>query len=412
MTWIIPTSISRAFAQASGCSKQPSNSAASNSDSAPVLRCAVSGKPTPQPASWPGWKRRAWSQRLFSAAISGTSTAARFVAWWTSSVLACPVSRTPALGSNAALKTSEATGPTTTDQSRTSCESWASVAPPWCSSKTCLPGFEADSFDLSEKSYADWVTRSKARSLSLRRVLARITSGSGFSCWPTPHGLSGQNGPDGNEFSTLVRNWLSPTGKDGETDHDGPATLEALRNGTADDTHHRLRNQVQLWATPAASESQRGTHPYSQAEIDRPQGCPMTLAKDVAMWATPAAHERAHDPREVDHGIQLANQAVTAWPTPNSRDHKGTDLESRNGGASLSHAVQTGEFSHRDQPPTGDPSHNTSGRRLNPAFVCWLMGWPWYWTRVEPMPCGAEVTVLWRQQQRLLLSNLCVDRTF
>ena len=40
-------------------------------------------------------------------------------------------------------------------------------------------------------------------------------------------------------------------------------------------------------------------------------------------------------------------------------------------------------FSRPDQAaPNGETSSETprtSPRRLNPAFVCWLMGWPWWW---------------------------------
>jgi hypothetical protein len=39
------------------------------------------------------------------------------------------------------------------------------------------------------------------------------------------------------------------------------------------------------------------------------------LAVATELWATATAHERTHDPREVDHGEQLANQ-VDQWMTP------------------------------------------------------------------------------------------------
>ena len=48
----------------------------------------------------------------------------------------------------------------------------------------------------------------------------------------------------------------------------------------------------------------------------------------VELWATPSIHERTHDPREVDHGIQLANQvAEVQWVTPAARDYKGANSE-------------------------------------------------------------------------------------
>lgn len=59
---------------------------------------------------------------------------------------------------------------------------------------------------------------------------------------------------------------------------------------------------------------------------------------------TPTAHPRTHDPRDVDHGIQLANQV---------------------------------------------------GGSLNPTWVCWLMGWPLLWTCTEPLP--PETWTAWQK---------------
>lgn len=60
----------------------------------------------------------------------------------------------------------------------------------------------------------------------------------------------------------------------------------------------------------------------------------------VELWATPSSHERIHDTRDVDHGIQLANQAVEElWQTPqvdsfrsrggDRKDEMGLDQQAR-----------------------------------------------------------------------------------
>ena len=60
----------------------------------------------------------------------------------------------------------------------------------------------------------------------------------------------------------------------------------------------------------------------------------------VELWATPSSHERTHDPRDVDHGTQLANQAVEElWQTPqvdsfrsrggDRKDEMGLDQQAR-----------------------------------------------------------------------------------
>lgn len=269
--WLLPSKLSSDFAVASGCWRKPCAPDSATLDSSLALRCAVSGKVTLQPASWRGWKNRAWSRALFGAAISPGLTSRRFVAWWTCSVLACPASRTAAPASSGALRTSGATA-TETARSRTPCDSLPSVAPPWCSSRTSLLGFAADGFDLSERNYADWVTRSKARSLSLRNRLARAIGGSGCLSWPTPYGVSGNHGPDGNEFSTAVRTWQTPrSAAGGSTSRGGDRIDEPLLGG-----------QVKLWTTPQAHDvTKRGSGQVPTAAAGN--AC---LAKDATQWAS------------------------------------------------------------------------------------------------------------------------------
>ena len=51
------------------------------------------------------------------------------------------------------------------------------------------------------------------------------------------------------------------------------------------------------------------------------------------------------------------------------------------------------------------PSPPTLRPRLNPAFVCALMGWPWWWTRAERISFGARETASWLSRQRALLRS-------
>jgi hypothetical protein len=135
------------------------------------------------------------------------------------------------------------------------------------------------------------------------------------------------------------------------------------------------------------------------------------------------------------------------WPTPAHRDYKGGNLlpyHARGGGVKgeqlpnfVTHKVgpwasgeyptpsatrygtsqNEGEVPH-ERPSAGTPSLETwasshqvqtknkngetssespptSFRRLNPAFVAWLMGYPWYWMRAEPINSAARETRLW-----------------
>lgn len=454
--WIIPSSIRLDFAAASECSKKPCDSDASISAGEPSLRPCVSGKPTLRPFSWNGWKARPWSRALFGAAICETSTGSRFADWWTSSVLACPASRTASPESRKATRTKGATTKKGTAQSRISSESWPSVAPPWSSAKTSLPGFQEDGFDLSEKNYQDWVTRSKARSLSLRNRLTRAIGGSESLSWPTIRaqedscsteatdarmirarkkydaGEYGDNNgpPSMNSLNYAAGKWPTPdTGSTGSKDaenREGGASLGAnvamwpTPYGLADNSHgpdgNEFSTACRQWSTPQAHDQTGAASEESKARrltAGSKPGC-RDLTSDATIWATPAAHERANTPREVDHGIQLANQA-DSWATPANRDYRSpnaTSFQERSDSTKGEQLVNQIEhhFLPPDQRQTGDKSRKCSTRRLNPAFVCWLMGWPWWWTRAEPINFAAAEMALWRRRQQLLLSNLCGGR--
>lgn len=200
------------------------------------------------------------------------------------------------------------------------------------------------------------------------------------SKWPTPHGLQGGNGPDGNEFSTAVRKWQTPNSRDSE----GNGFRGQDRTEEA-----KLSGQAKLWSTPAASDDKRGTTPYSQTEIDRPQGKPMTLGKDVACWATPSA--RDHKSGEASEETLLKN----------SRPLSETALQfSLPVQATLRHGNESSPNNLGSHPPL-------EKKRLNPNFVEWLMGAPTGWTiPVQTVFVAAEMES-WYSKLRRLLSDLC-----
>ncbi len=395
MTWIVPSGIRSDFAAASGCSTLPCPSAPNNSESTAVLRCYASGTLTPRPSSWHGWKTRPWSRALFGAAICGTSTPSLFAAWWTSSLRGSRASRTASRASSKATAIDAATAKTEADPSRNFCGSWPSVDPPWCSSKTCLPGFAMDGFDLSERNYREWVTRSKTRSLSLRNRLARATSGNECSSWPTAQASDGEKMShprrDGDRTLTSeAKTWSTPKANEYTSQSDAAVakgfkptlhdqsrqwpTPNVPTRGPELSKAHRpdaggidLQSTAMIWQTPSARDQEgsgfRGGDRSDEAK----------LGGQAKLWGTPAAHQRSHSQREVDHGIQLANQAC----------------------------------SHTAPAPTGEQSQNTSGRRLNPAFVSWLMGAPWWWMRAEPINFGAREMQSYRCALRSRLSSLC-----
>jgi len=67
--------------------------------------------------------------------------------------------------------------------------------------------------------------------------------------------------------------------------------------------------------------------------------------------------------------------------------------------------------SSRPDPPTpkdgSDSSPTTPGsrRRLNPAFGCLLMAWPWWWTQTEPISFAQSAMAAYRSRLRRHLLN-------
>ena len=139
------------------------------------------------------------------------------------------------------------------------------------------------------------------------------------------------------------------------------------------------------------------------------------------------------------------------FPTPNARDHKGADLKSRNGGASLSHFLETGERIHGQQDQgnasmigknrehwatptqtdskrgyetkearlnrgahTGTTLNDQARGKLNPDWVEQLMGLPVGWTQLssETDPNTNRIERLRLRVERLrLLGNGVLPQT-
>jgi hypothetical protein len=390
-------------AESAGSTKD-SEPAASISAGFTAAWATVSGTPTLRQCSWRGWRTRAWSNRLFGAETLPS---------WTPSLCGDgPTQLLPdSLASRGAPPASSKARPTHAGSGRLSFGSSWTWNPQSCSWKTSQGSF------LEEESNTSSVILPRSGSmrngsLFRRRRLALRTSESECSSWPTvrAHEVGDyQNQVSGPAIQTLTgvaTNWPSPRSEDSESCGNHPnatdsltgatalwATPNAMAGGSTSRSGDRigealLGGQVQNWPTPNATDDRRGNTGYTEKQRNRKEGMPKIL-----------------------------NHEVASWPTPNARHHKGTDLASRNGGVSLSHATQTGVFTHSSPqvPVTSTDGVELSPtalstserRRLNPAFVCWLMGSPWWWTRAEPISFAAEETALWRCKLRSRLSSLC-----
>lgn len=215
--------------------------------------------------------------------------------------------------------------------------------------------------------------------------LERLTLTGQANQWQTPQtsDMNGARVPDGKRalgLNTQTTSWPTPRSTDGTKGSPNQA-------GSKGDL--MLPSMAAQWPTPSAAMMNDGESPES--------------------WQARADGLKAKHINGNGAGMPLTI-AVKNWPTPASRDYKGQDLASRSGGASLSHAAETGVFSHSspldqatpDGPLFSRPSPSTP-QRLNPVFGEWLMGWPSQWTKAEPSASSASGTVLW---QRKLASHL------
>lgn len=207
--------------------------------------------------------------------------------------------------------------------------------------------------------------------------------------WPTPvepkggGKTRGQNRGDELLLPGMAEQWMTPHGM-------GNIDATGKRGGGGE-----FAKQAETWPTPSAANDDQGA--------DRPgsrEGA-VSLVWKAELWATPSGavvndgetaetffarreELKAKGINGNGAGVPLTVMA-DAWPTPNQRDHKGSDLDSRNGGASLPHFVETGERTHCSRPApvtatsgerSSPPAPPSPRPRLNPIFVAWLMGWP------------------------------------
>lgn len=354
----------------------------------------LSGKASQRPLSWRGWKTRPWIARLSGTTLL-PSRASRGVESWISSLRATRVSRSPSQASGGGIPTHDTSG-------RTSSESLTKSSHPSSSSKTS----PATSLSASEKSSptymnSDTAWRALVKSLRLdssaRKKSARLTSERDSSAWPTATaGDSGGSGSAGypktatrSQGTTLtdraVRQWESawptPTSRDWK---DG-----ACGDNQNVPTNGLLGRKAARWATPTGSVINDGEEPAN--EVRRQQvlkalkkngnGAGMPLTVQSTQWATPTA--------------SVAN----GGEPQDSRGKRDLRLDIARLNDS-SRPARTSEIS-------GVALSKTT-RRLNPAFVEWLMGFPIGWT--DSVHSEMESFLLWRRRHLSRLRELLVSQ--
>lgn len=375
------------------CPSAPASEALSlesaSRDQALAASATWRGKSLP-PRGWSRVCKTGLFTRLLSGLTSPPLTACLGVDSWIASLRAIRASQTAS-----PEKVSERT--TTDGCSITSSASSMKFGLLVSSERTSL-GTRTDSLRPSSRHWKEWVTALRLE-YSQRAAPEPVTSASASSSWPTA-------------TANMVTG-AGPAGRDGGDN---------------------LQTAVATWATPNAADSQ-GTHGGGQVT---------SLRTDVSQWETPSvavtAGSRLSRGGDRSSELLLTGQAiaVSAWPTPAARDHKGSgtaifrqDGKSRmdmldwkaERGFSLP-PVQTTPPGSRSSDPrrislrlylmlmwprplSFGKLRRWAGRvtrsKLNPSFVDWMHGWPSEWTDCEQAVTGFRP---WLLRSRGELSRL------
>jgi hypothetical protein len=187
--------------------------------------------------------------------------------------------------------------------------------------------------------------------------------------------------------------------------------------------------EASAWPTPNALASNDGEEPETwrtrqvllveKGYNGNGAGVPLAIAALEASSRmtpkTPTGGPEARSSRAArgSGGEDLGAQ-VTAWPSPPATDHKGSTVEGQRRGQ-LSEATECRCFlpvpeTSTPGGPSSPPVQNSrrpskQKLRLNPPFVCWLMGWPEGWINYAPVEMAS-----WLSRARRHLSYLLDGR--
>lgn len=297
---------------------------------------------TQRPLSWRGWRTRPWIRRL-SGTISRPSEANLGVESWISSLRATRASLSASPAQSRAKPTPGISG-------RMSDGLLARYHPRSLFSRTYRTTLPSD-LTLFELTYEQWVTLLKQGSLA-RRKLARLMNGSASSCWPSARAEDSQS--CGN--------------------HSGRSVPDSLS-----------RSATENWLTPRAMELRESAASFVARMGESPE-----------TWEARRQGLIAKGYNGNGAGTPLA-MAAQLFPTPNSRDWKGSSGDrDRTEGQSLDGMVERSFHPGQTIPKAGGGSYKST-RVLNPRFVEMLMGWLVGWTdSAAPVTGFTQYKQLWR----------------
>ena len=367
----------------------------------------LSGKPVRRPLSWRGWKTRPWIRRLSGMMLTASQARSFSTMFKAYSLLRCapviPASLSATQGSGLASLILGIYGPRLID-------SLARRNPNLCSLKTSQGILGLGLEQSAEISKAEVMLL--RLDFSARRKSAQAMSGNGCSFWRSPEATEGaKGGPNARgskgdpELCNQAVKWQTPAADSFRT------------RGGERKNEPGLTVQARLRPTPRASANENRTTRPAESHGN---GHGRLLAGEASTWQTPRENEAQGSGYQRDRGRKGAERATLTgqarlWPTKSARDYKGANSPEHMDRPGKNHESQLPNFVFHclpqglATPGLGEKSSNGS-RRLNPAFVELLMGWPVGWTRTD---CALPATELsrWRRLMRSSLLRLCTPES-
>lgn len=415
--WLYIPSTTSNSAPGPECSEPPSNSPSKPSEFRPCLYVTLSGKQSPRPLSWRGWKSRGWVSRLSGTTLE-PSTAARGVASWIASVADTRALLSPVRVSDLAQRMKDTFGPASVKSLRKS--SRHSVFSRM-SQDTLIP-------DLieSSKTWKDWITGLRQDCLH-RRKSARPCEMNGYTSsldetWPQPVTITG--GPNKAiererewkaDLQEVSQNWPRPRAS--KTTSENPNQW-MKRNASRDVATPPLAMAAENWPRPQARDEKNPDPAYSKNYQRKVKaGYTIDLNSVAANWSRPQARDwKSGDasPETLEKNSRPLNEAAANWlrpiasiykdgrtsakfksKSPNSQTLNEQAVTFQNTGTT--HHPETitelGELLQTWTPPECP--------RLNARFAEWLMGWPRDLTSFGLSETG------WTRWRRHTLSCIC-----
>jgi len=329
--------------------------------------------PTLCPPSWRGWKNRPWIRHLFGAVTS--ETWARAISHlggkyrWSPEDSHVKTSRLLGHKPGSGLVRGQVCG-------QRCSESPTSSPPNGCSLKTSVPfarlkgsTWRTGQMTLfgnehSEQYSEIWPRQGGMRSGCVyeRETLARsLTKEIDGSVWPTAAASdykgSVEVGQRRGQLDEAAEHWPTPTVGDGKSSGWGKTSDRVNRTRHIGTT---LNDAIRAWDVPTIG-------PWRENQYPTPSG---------------TIYGSSQNEGKVEH-----KRPSKGTPSLISWAHSHPDRQTMSSGSKSS------------------PTDRGSRRRLNPAFVSWLMGFTWWWTRAEPINSGARAMDVYLSRQRLLLRS-------